>query len=1330
MTKSNTIYNISIDIGTGSTGWSVTDENYSLLKYKGNNMWGVRLFEEGQTAAKRRIARSTRRRIDRRKERIVLLKELLAPMILKEDSNFFMRLEKGYQTRNDKGYDYNIFNEKSFNDITYYKEFKTIYHLRNYLCNNKEKVDPRLIYLALHHIVKYRGNFLYEGQKFEISNSSVAESDFEMALQGLVEEHELNLDVTQELIKKVLKMLSNNKVRKALRKDTCLIEFLGRDDDSKNMIKEVLNLLLGYESNLTKLFPSSNIQKDDADYKTNFSNPKYDEDIDFIESTLSDKFEIIDSLHRVYSFLLLQDVMDSKNTISEAMIEKYNSHHRDLKELKTFVKKHYSILVYNAIFRDKNAKGNYYSYINEPKDTPKKEFYIFLKKQLMLNEAATNTTIFNNIIEKIEMDNYLQKQNSTDNGAIPFQLHEMELVRILENQGVFYDDIATNKDKIISLFRFRVPYYVGPLNKNSNFAWFKRKEEGIIKPWNFDDKIDKVESAEMFIRKMTNTCSYLRKESVIAKKSLLYTRYEVLNELNKIRINSKILTVETKKEILDEVFMQKKKVKSNDIKDFYIRKQYCNSFDEIKIEGFQKKDEFASSLEPWIDFKNIYGEDFESHYDEIEKIIEWISVYEDKRILVVRIKREYPNIDSIRINKILKLRYKGWGRFSKMLLTGLRVKDSNRNIVTIMDCLENTTMNFMQIINNKKLKFDKLIDSENSFDVELKKITNDLVCELQGSPAIKKGIWQTVQIVEELIHIMGHNPKNIFIEFARSDDDKKRTLSKVEKLQKIYTEIKNENSYNSDSNNAHEFLFKEDKKTKLYNERLYLYYIQQGKCMYSGKNLDISLLSSYQVDHIIPQSYIKDDSIENKVLVYSNENQYKGDKRLLSSDIVSKQYKWWEHLYKYKLIGEKKFSNLTRTSLSEIEEMRFINRQLVETRQITKHVANLFKNVYHDSNIVAIKAGLSHDFRTKLGLFKVREINDFHHAQDAYLASLIGTFVMKKYPSLKNEFIFTEYNQLRKFKSELKEMDKKRKGYGFIINQFGNEVITVEETGEVIWEGVKSVEAIRSVFNYKDCFITKKVEEKRGQLFNLTIKKKSSIQNKIDNTPHKVISINKNRADITQYGGFTDLENAYGIAIEYSSKKGVERIIANVPMFLADAKKDDLMAYLKAEIGSNDITIVKEKILFNQLMEIDGGLYFMASASEWNNAKQLILSSQSQKTLFSLFNDELPDPTDVDVMNVYDEYLNKLKQYYPLFTSIQEKFVTQRDAFLASSKKKFILKEMLKITKANPSFANLTKDSLAISTSAGRIKEKKIPLDKTTFYYQSITGLYLKKYKL
>ena len=61
------IYYLGLDIGTDSVGYAVTDENYTLKKFKGEPMWGATLFEAASTAAERRGYRTARRRLDRKR---------------------------------------------------------------------------------------------------------------------------------------------------------------------------------------------------------------------------------------------------------------------------------------------------------------------------------------------------------------------------------------------------------------------------------------------------------------------------------------------------------------------------------------------------------------------------------------------------------------------------------------------------------------------------------------------------------------------------------------------------------------------------------------------------------------------------------------------------------------------------------------------------------------------------------------------------------------------------------------------------------------------------------------------------------------------------------------------------------------------------------------------------------------------------------------------------------------------------------------------------------------------------------------------------------------
>lgn len=78
-------YYVGFDIGTNSCGYAVTDENYNIIKTKGKKLWGVRLFDEANTAEERRTKRSSRRRLDRRKLKIAWLQNIFKSKIDKLD---------------------------------------------------------------------------------------------------------------------------------------------------------------------------------------------------------------------------------------------------------------------------------------------------------------------------------------------------------------------------------------------------------------------------------------------------------------------------------------------------------------------------------------------------------------------------------------------------------------------------------------------------------------------------------------------------------------------------------------------------------------------------------------------------------------------------------------------------------------------------------------------------------------------------------------------------------------------------------------------------------------------------------------------------------------------------------------------------------------------------------------------------------------------------------------------------------------------------------------------------------------------------------------------
>ena len=157
-------YYIGLDVGTESVGWAVTDESYNLLKCNGKQMWGVRLFNTASDAKKRRTNRTSRRRLDRAQTRLQTLEMLMNNEVVKVDPNFFRRLHESSLVRDDRTDQtdqYALFNDPDYTDEDYQRQYPTVYHLRSELIHTKEPHDIRLVYLAIHHILKSRGHFLY-----------------------------------------------------------------------------------------------------------------------------------------------------------------------------------------------------------------------------------------------------------------------------------------------------------------------------------------------------------------------------------------------------------------------------------------------------------------------------------------------------------------------------------------------------------------------------------------------------------------------------------------------------------------------------------------------------------------------------------------------------------------------------------------------------------------------------------------------------------------------------------------------------------------------------------------------------------------------------------------------------------------------------------------------------------------------------------------------------------------------------------------------------------------------------------------------------------------
>ena len=130
-----------------------------------------------------------------------------------------------------------------------------------------------------------------------------------------------------------------------------------------------------------------------------------------------------------------------------------------------------------------------------------------------------------------------------------------------------------------------------------------------------------------------------------------------------------------------------KKVTKKRISEYLISNGHMTKEDEIS--GIN--DTLTSSLKSYHDFKGIL--DRTGDKDMVEDIIKHVLIYcDDKKMLKNWLKATYPILVDADIKHILGLKYKDWGRLSKVFLTEIYHVDGQGEAFSIMDMLRNTNI--------------------------------------------------------------------------------------------------------------------------------------------------------------------------------------------------------------------------------------------------------------------------------------------------------------------------------------------------------------------------------------------------------------------------------------------------------------------------------------------------------------------------------------------------------------------------------------------------------------------------------------------------------------
>lgn len=270
-----------------------------------------------------------------------------------------------------------------------------------------------------------------------------------------------------------------------------------------------------------------------------------------------------------------------------------------------------------------------------------------------------------------------------------------------------------------------------------------------------------------------------------------------------------------------------------------------------------------------------------------------------------------------------------------------------------------------------------------------------------NNPVVRRAVSQTIRVINAVVREYGA-PEVVRVELAREMGKPYDVRTQMTKKQEANAKRNEELRQQIKKIKGAEPTGQDIVKFKLFQD-------QNGVCLYSGQNLDITRLfeAGYvDVDHIIPYSISFDDSYTNKVLVRSPENRQKGN-RIPADYFKSDPARWqrFETLVNTQVHNWKKKRNLLTQALSEEQKNGFKQRNLVDTQYIARVMYNLINDHLQFAETgkydkkrrtQAVNGAITAHVRKRLGIQKIREDGDLHHAVDAAVVACVSPSMIQK----------------------------------------------------------------------------------------------------------------------------------------------------------------------------------------------------------------------------------------------------------------------------------------------------------------------------------------------
>lgn len=584
------------------------------------------------------------------------------------------------------------------------------------------------------------------------------------------------------------------------------------------------------------------------------------------------------------------------------------------------------------------------------------------------------------ICENSPYRKFHNSDNSETTNLISRKMLEKEVELILNKQREYYDCLTeANIKKTITIIFNQRDFETGPGNEKDPY----RKYTGYL------DTLGK--------------CRFYKNENRGARFTLLSDVYSLVNVLSQYNFTDSNGDPCIKRELTEEIIfiaLNTGNIKKNDLKK--TAKKY-----DININGVDNSNtpitkclKFIKIVKPIFEcFGYNWSELIENYADIDNNLLNRIGVIlseaQTPSRRIKKLKELSAGLDDKLINKLASQKFSGTCNVSYKYMNG-----------AVSAFLEGDIYGKYQADFIK----DQPDTDESTKPAKLPPFKNEDDCEFFKNPVVFRSINETRKIINAIIDRYGY-PCSVNIETA-------------DELNKSFADRSADDKRNKDNEKINDNITKHiiemtgysDKKARGYIEKIKLWEAQGHKCLYSGTDIKIEDVLNdkghmFEVDHIVPYSLVLDNTINNKALVYTSENQIKGQRTPLMYMDKEKAAKFKaavNDMLRNKKCSKKKYDYLMLENLDDLSLLdEWKSRNLNDTRYIAKYLVNYLKanlrfntsgelpedvNIKNNSRVFAVKSAFTSRFRRqwlnentwgRYDKSELKKITYLDHAADA-----------------------------------------------------------------------------------------------------------------------------------------------------------------------------------------------------------------------------------------------------------------------------------------------------------------------------------------------------------